>query len=104
MAFLVAQQARAIGLRMALGASPGRVLRVVLQDAVRRVLIGAAIGLAVAWAISQAFHSFVFGIRPTEPAIYLVVAAGLTLVGLSAAIVPALRASRVDPLVTLRSN
>jgi predicted permease len=104
MAFLVTQRTRAIGLRMALGASPARVVRVVLQDATRRVVAGAAIGLAVAWGISEAFHSFVFGIRPTEPLLYGLVAAGLTVVGLSAALVPALRAARVDPLITLRSN
>lgn len=104
MAFVVAQQVRAIGLRMALGASPGRVMRSVLRDAAWRVVAGLAIGLTCAWAISSAFASLVFGVTPTEPGIYMMVAGIVVLIGLAAAIVPALRAARLDPLVALRTE
>lgn len=102
MAFFVAQQIRAIGLRMALGAAPARVMRTVLWDALRRVALGVAIGLGLSWAASSAFSSFVFGIRPNDPKVYLAVAGILVLVGFLAALVPALRASRLDPLASLR--
>lgn len=102
MAFMVARQVRAIGLCMALGASPSRVMRSVLRDALQRVGIGAGIGLVGAWGLSNALASFVFGIRPTEPLAYVAVGAFLAVVGLAAALVPAVRAARLDPLVALR--
>jgi putative ABC transport system permease protein len=102
MEFVVAQQVRSIGLRMALGASTSHVMRSVLRDAMRRVMLGTVIGLGGAWLVSRAFTSFVFGIRPTEPALYMSVGGLLALVGLAAALVPALHAARLDPLVSLR--
>ncbi len=102
MAFFVAQQVRAIGLRMALGASPSDVRRSVLRDALERVALGVGIGLAGAWAASAALEAFVFGIRPTDPAVYLGVGGFLAAVGFAAALVPALRAARLDPLTALR--
>jgi predicted permease len=102
MEFVVAQQVRSIGLRMALGASTSHVMRSVLRDAMRRVMLGTVIGLAGAWLVSKAFASFVFGIRPTEPAVYIAVGGLLALVGLAAALVPALHAARLDPLALLR--
>jgi putative ABC transport system permease protein len=102
MAFFVAQQARGIGLRMALGASPALMRRSVLQGATGRVALGVAIGWAAAWATSSAVQSFVFGIRPTDSGVYLAVGGFLALVGLAAAFVPAVRAARVDPLAALR--
>lgn len=104
MAFFVAQQVRAIGLRMALGATPSRVMRAVLRDAAWRVLAGVAIGLAGAWAISNAFASFVYGVTTTEPRVYVMVAGLIAAVSLAAAVAPALRAARVDPLVALRTE
>jgi ABC-type antimicrobial peptide transport system permease subunit len=102
MAYVVARQIRSIGLRMALGASPGRVMRLVLKDALRRVAVGTAIGLMAAWALSGALVSFVFGVRPTEPVVYAGVGCFLAGVGVAAALIPALRASRLDPLVVMR--
>ena len=64
--------------------------------------LGIGIGLVGAWAVSSAFSAFVFGIRPTEPMVYVAVAAFLAVVGLAAALVPALRAARLDPLIALR--
>lgn len=104
MAFVVAQQVRAIGLRMALGASTSHVMRTVLLDAVRHVATGIAIGLAGAWAVSGVFASLVFGVTTTEVGVYLAVAGLVALVSLAAAFVPAIRAARVDPLIALRSE
>ena len=104
LAFVVAQDVRAIGLRLALGATPGGVRRLILGDAMRRVGAGIAVGLAAAWAASNWFTSLVFGVAPTSPAIYLVVAAVIAAVALVAALVPALRASRLDPLTALKSE
>jgi putative ABC transport system permease protein len=102
MAFLVARQSREIGLRLALGASPARIMVSVFRKALRPVLLGIAVGLAGAWGASHAFRSFVFGIQPTDPGVYAEVAGALTLACLVATLVPAIRASRVDPLETLR--
>jgi putative ABC transport system permease protein len=100
--FVVVQQIPAIGLRMTLGASPTRVLRSVLREALRDVALGVGIGLAGAWALSGALASFVFGIRATDPLVYAAVGGFLAVVGTAAAFVPAMRAARLDPLTALR--
>lgn len=104
MTFVVAQQRRAIGLRMALGASPSRVRLSVVGDALGRVGLGTGIGIAMAWALSSTLSSFVFGIRPTEPMVYVGVGGLLILVGIVAALVPALRASRLDPVAAMQNE
>jgi len=104
LAFVVAHQIREIGLRMALGASAGSVLGNVIGKALRHVAIGVALGLAGARAISRMFESLVVGITVTDARIYLGAAAALLTIGLMAALVPAWRASRVDPLVALRAE
>jgi predicted permease len=102
--FVVAQQVRSIGLRMALGETPARVLRSVLRKTLRHLALGVAIGLTCAWLGSGVLTSFVFGIQPSDPTVYLAVGAFLGTVGLAAALAPALRASRLDPLVALRQE
>jgi putative ABC transport system permease protein len=104
MAFVVAQDVRGIGLRLALGATPGRIRRGVLWAAARRVGAGAIVGLAGAWATSQAMSSLVFGVAPSSPTVYVSVCAILGLVALIAALVPAIRASSLDPLRALRTE
>lgn len=102
MAFVVARQVRTIGLRKALGASEWHVLRWTLGIALRRLAIGGVIGLAGAWTISGLFRSFLFGTTPTDPVVYAGTLLLLGAVGILAALVPALRAARVDPLLALR--
>jgi predicted permease len=104
MAFFVVQRVREIGVRMALGASPERVMRTVLRDASGCVLLGLAIGLAGARAVSSLFSALVFGVTPTSPSVYAGVAVLLMAVGLLAAFIPARRAARLDPLVALRQE
>jgi ABC-type antimicrobial peptide transport system permease subunit len=102
LAYSVAQRTKEMGVRMALGAMPSRVIAMVLQSAVRLVLIGIGIGLPVAWAASHWIQSMLFGLAPTDPrvttgAVLLLIAAAMI-----AAYIPARRASHVDPVVALR--
>ena len=104
MAFEVAQQSRAIGIRLALGAPPERVRRHVVGGAIRRAAIGAGMGLAGAWAMSAMLTSLVFGVTPTSPAIYAGVALLVLIAATGGALIPAVRASRIDPLLALRAE
>jgi putative ABC transport system permease protein len=104
MAFVVAQRTREIGIRIAVGASAGRVLRTVLAQAGRHLVIGLALGLLAAWAASGIFSSVLFEVQPTDPLVYALAAGVLLAIGLVASIVPAMRATRVDPLVALRTE
>ena len=102
MTFVVARQVRAIGLRMAVGASPSQVMRAVLRQALRLTAIGIAMGLIGAWAASSALASFVFGIRTTDAVVFLAVGGFLAAISMAAALVPAMRAARTDPVVAMR--
>jgi ABC-type antimicrobial peptide transport system permease subunit len=99
----VAQNVRAIGLRMALGASPQRVMRTMLLDAFRLVAVGASVGLIMARAASGAARAMAFGVRPADIDIYLGVGGFLICIGLLGAFAPSLRAARLSPLEALRS-
>jgi putative ABC transport system permease protein len=101
MLFHVGQQLRGIGIRMALGASPANMLRSVLRGATLRVSCGVLIGWAISWAASSTLESLMFGMQPTDKGVYFAVAGFLTIVGLSAALIPATRAARVDPITVL---
>jgi ABC-type antimicrobial peptide transport system permease subunit len=98
----VARRTREIGVRMALGATGLQIVVGVLGQAARHLGLGLLLGLPVAWVISQRFAAFLFQVRPTDAWVYLVVAGLLSLVGFLAALVPARRASLIDPLTTLR--
>jgi ABC-type antimicrobial peptide transport system permease subunit len=104
MAFLVAQRTREIGVRMALGAVPVGILRMVLGRATRMLSIGLILGLAGAAALERFVRSFLFEARPHDPAVYGAVTFLLLATGLIAAVAPARRAARVDPLVALRTE
>ena len=104
MSFLIAQSRREIGVRMALGATPGRVLRHTLRLALRWVAIGVAAGLPGALATSHWLQSLLFQVPPGDPVVFAAPALLLGLVALLAAAGPAWRASRLDPATTLREE
>lgn len=101
-AYAVAQRTQEIGVRMALGAQMRDVLALVLRHALWLVAIGGVIGLAGAYAASRVLKSLLFEVAPTDLTVFLVVPVVLVLVALVACIVPARRATKVDPLVALR--
>ena len=104
MSYSVSQRAREIGVRIALGAERGDVLGMVLRQGMRVALSGVGIGLIIAFALTRVIASQLFDVAPTDPATFLLVATLLTGVALVANLVPALRATRVDPVVVLREE
>jgi putative ABC transport system permease protein len=104
MAYVVEQRTGEIGVRMALGATPGRVVSMVMGRAAVLMIIGAAIGGAAAWQLSASVRTFLFQVEPNDVRIFVVALAVLTFAGLVASAVPARRAAAVDPLVALRQE
>jgi ABC-type antimicrobial peptide transport system permease subunit len=104
LAYAVSQRTREIGLRMALGAEPGRIAALVLCNALRLVGAGAAIGLGAALMLSGLLKALLFGVGPRDPLTFVIVPVVLLTVALGAACVPALRASRLDPMRALREQ
>jgi predicted permease len=102
LAYSVAQRTREIGVRMALGADAGQVRGLVLRQVGLMVLIGGVIGLAAATAIGRAARAMLFEMSGADPVVMLASVVLLTLVALAAGYVPAVRASRVDPMQALR--
>jgi putative ABC transport system permease protein len=98
----VALRTKEIGLRLALGARPGHALALVIRQAARLVAIGTIFGVAAAYAATRLLQSLLFGVSPTEPAIFGGVIALLFAVALAAASIPAWRASRIEPMQALR--
>jgi putative ABC transport system permease protein len=104
MAYAVTQRRREIGVRMALGAGRGDVLRLVLTRALSIVAAGVIAGLAGAAAVTRVLQRFLFGITPTDPIAFTIVTLLLMGVGLLAAWLPARRATRIDPSAALRAE
>jgi predicted permease len=102
MSYAVSRRTREIGVRFALGARRGDVLRLVLGQALWRLALGGAVGLAGAWALAQVMTTMLYGVRPSDPLTFAVVPAVLALTALAASYLPARRASRIDPMVALR--
>ena len=104
LAYTVAQRTSEIGIRMALGAQRTSVLRLVVGSALGLAITGVAIGAAAAFFATRALEQLVFDVSTTDPVVFGLVALALTTVAGAAAAIPALRASRVDPIVALRSE
>jgi putative ABC transport system permease protein len=100
--FGVAQRTHEIGIRMALGAQPSALLRLVIVEGMSVALVGIAIGVAGAFGVMRFIRSFLFEVNATDPATFAAVSAVLFLVALAACYIPARRAMRVDPMVALR--
>jgi len=100
--YAAVQRTHEIGIRMALGAAPQDILRMVLRQSVVLVGVGLAVGLAAALAGTRAIASFIVGVRPTDPVTFVAVVGLLTVIALVACWIPARRATRVSPLVALR--
>ncbi len=100
--YLVGQQTREIGIRIALGAQRGDVLRLVLGDGAKMVAMGLAVGLAAAFGLTRLMANMLFGVSAIDPLTFASVAAILSGVALAACYIPARRAMRVDPMVALR--
>jgi ABC-type antimicrobial peptide transport system permease subunit len=98
----VQQRTQEIGVRMALGASPQQVRRMVVFQGMLLALIGVILGAGSALALTRLMRSLLFGVKPWDPATIVLVAVLLSAVSLVATYLPARRASRVDPMVALR--
>ena len=104
LAYAVSQRRSEIGIRMALGAKRGQVVGLVMQGGLQLVAIGLVIGLAGAAGAARLIQSLLFNVRPLDPLVYGGVSALFTLVATFACLLPSLRASRIDPLIALRSD
>jgi putative ABC transport system permease protein len=98
----VSQRTQEIGVRLAMGANVADVLRLVFAHGMRQLAIGMAIGLAIALAVTRALGGLLVGVSPSDPLTYAAVALSLTLAGVLGCAIPARRAIRVDPAITLR--
>ena len=104
LSYTVRRRVREIGIRMALGASNNDVVRMVLTDGMKPILLGVVLGLAAALALSRVVASLIFGVRATDPLTFAAVALLLLIVGIFATILPALRATRIEPVQILREE
>jgi len=104
LAYFVSQRSRELGVRLALGAKPSALFRMVVRQGMRPVIGGGIVGLAGAVALTTVMQSLLYGVAPLDPAAYAVAAVVLAVIALTACAVPALRATRVDPLVALRDE
>ncbi len=104
LSYIVAQRTTEIGIRIALGAQRERVLSLVLLDGLRPAFLGLTLGVVVSIATAQLIRSMLYGIQPLDPAVFLSVVAILLSVAGAACLIPAWRASRLDPMAALRAE
>jgi predicted permease len=102
MAYAVAQRTREIGIRMALGATSGNVLKLVVKNALLLVLIGMILGLAGSFALTRVIAGELYGVTATDPTTFVGVSLALVLVAVVASVIPTRRAVKVDPTIALR--
>ena len=103
-AYFVSQRTQEIGVRMALGATPGSVVRLILGQALKPVAVGTVVGIGAALTVSRVLRSQLFGVSPTDPATIAAVVAALIAVAFIASVVPARRAATIDPTRALQSE
>jgi putative ABC transport system permease protein len=103
-AYSVSRRTREIGIRMAIGADPGSVARLVLRQGMLLTAIGAAIGMTLSLLASQVLGSLLVGVSARDPGVYIVVPLVLASISLLACYIPARRAARIDPLLALRQD
>lgn len=104
LAFAVRQRTPEMGVRLALGASPASVARLVLGEGVRLIALGWLFGAAAVFYTANWIRSLLFGVQPGDPATFALASVVIVLAGLAGAVLPALRASKVDPVVALRAD
>jgi putative ABC transport system permease protein len=104
MSYAVTQRSREFGVRIALGAGRGQVLALVVRQGMTLALAGAGLGLVGAFALTRLLASQLFAVEATDPATFLAVAGLLVTVALAATLLPALRATRAEPMRVLRQD
>src|SRR5262249_5405529 len=102
MAYAVGARTHEVGVRIALGARGADVLRLVLRQGLRLVIIGASFGLAISVAATRVLRAALYGLSPTDPAAFIAITLLLGIVAMLACYIPARRATKVDPMVALR--
>jgi putative ABC transport system permease protein len=103
-AYSVSQRTREIGIRMALGQNPGSIRNQVLLEGLRMTAISAAVGLTIATLLSRSLASLLYGVKASDPATFATMAGVLTAVALAGCYIPAHRATRVNPLIALKTD
>jgi putative ABC transport system permease protein len=103
-AYLVGRRVREIGVRMALGAGRGHILRLILAQGMKPVAVGGALGIVASIALTRLMKTLLFGVSATDPLTFVVIALLLALVALLACYIPARRATKVDPMIALRCD
>lgn len=104
LSYFVGQRRQEIGIRMALGAAPAAVLRMILKDGARMILAGIAAGVIASFGLVHLMSSMLFGVKPTDPITFILVVLVLCAIGSLACYLPARRAMRIDPVIALREE